>query len=119
LPYGSLRSKSFSSTPYRPRVLRFARVVARKRNRVNWAEVVRLADHASHGRTSLGRFVALLHLFSHDVTEHVAKQSMARPSEAALSLGDRKSRGACGERMPEWNLGENLDPAAIAEEVLR
>lgn len=105
----SLQSKGSSSTPHRPWPTPFARVVHRGRNRVNWAEVARLVDHASHGRTSLRRFVALLHLFSHDVTEHVARNSMARPSEAALSLGERKIRGACGERLPEWNLGVNLE----------
>ncbi len=100
-------------------VLGLARVVDRAHDRANWAEVVRLADHASHGRTSLRRIAAVLELLGHDVPEPLTKEATARPGETALYLGDRKTHGARGERLPEWNVVVNVDLAAIADEVLR
>jgi len=86
--------------------------------RVNWAKVVRFADHVSHGRTRYRRVAALLELLGHDVPKDFA-QKATRPSETPLYLGDRKTHGASGERLPTWSVVVNMDLAAIAEQAIR
>jgi predicted transcriptional regulator of viral defense system len=100
-------------------VLGLARIVDRAVDRADWAAVVKLASHTSRGRASLRRLGALLKVLGHDVPEPLAREATARPGETALYLGDRKTHGARGERLPEWNVVVNVDPAAIAEEVRR
>jgi len=121
--YGSPWSKLLLDSGEQPRrigaVLGFDRFVDPTHNRLNWAERVRLADYVSHGRTSLRCIAALLELLGHDVPEQVARNATAGPSETALYLGDRKTHGASGERLPTWSVVVNMDLAAIAEQAIR
>jgi hypothetical protein len=87
--------------------------------RVNWAKVVRFADHVSHGRTRYRRVAALLELLGHDVPKDFA-QKATRPSETPLYLGDRKTYGARSQRLRERIVlvseqlaGSALEPAPI------
>jgi predicted transcriptional regulator of viral defense system len=98
-------------------VLGLARVVDRADDRTNWASVIRLAENSSHGRASLRRIAALLELLGHDVPESLVQEATARPGETALYLADRKTSGARGERLPQWNVVVNVRPSAITDEV--
>jgi predicted transcriptional regulator of viral defense system len=98
-------------------VLGLARIVDRADDRTDWVAVVRSAARASHGRASLRRIAALLELLGHIVPEPLMREATARPGETALYLADRKTHGARGERLPEWNVVINVDRSAITDEV--
>lgn len=101
-------------------VLGLARVVDRAAdNRLDWANVVQLAMASSRGRVSLRRLAAVLAVLRHEVPEPLAAAATAQPGESPLFLGDRRTHGARGERLPRWQVVVNVDPAVIREEMGR
>lgn len=101
-------------------VLGLARVVDRAAgDRLDWSQVVHLAAMSSRGRASLRRLAAILETLGHEVPEPLAGAATAQPGESRLFLGDRRTHGARGERLPRWQVVVNVDPDAIREEVGR
>lgn len=105
-------------------VLGLARVVDRAADRaagdrLDWSQVVQLAAMFSRGRASLRRLAAILETLGHEVPEPLAGAATAQPEESRLFLGDRRTHGARGERLPRWQVVVNLDPDVIREEVGR
>ena len=101
-------------------VLGLARVVDRATdNRLDWARVAQLGTASSRGRVSLRRLAAVLEVLGHEVPEPLAAAAMAQPGESPLFLGDRRTHGARGDRLPQWQVVVNIDAAAIREEIRR
>ncbi len=100
-------------------VLGLARVVDRAANQVDWATVVQLTTASPRGRVSLRRLAALLEILGREVPDPLANGATARPGESALFLGDRRTYGARGERLPRWQVIVNVDSAAVLDEVRR
>lgn len=100
-------------------VLGLARVVDRARGRVDWEEVVRLGHVSSRGNVSLRRIAALLDVLGREIPESLADAATAHPGESPLFLGERRTYGAHGERLPRWQVVVNIDPSVIREEVGR
>lgn len=98
-------------------LLGFARVVERSINRVNWQKVVTLAE--KRGNVGLRRIAALLDLLGRQIPEPLAVAATARPGDSTIFLGDRKTYGTRGERLPRWQVVVNVDPEVIREEVVR
>jgi predicted transcriptional regulator of viral defense system len=100
-------------------VLGLARVVDRAASRVDWATVVQLCTSSSRGRVSLRRLAATLEVLGHEVTPPLAAAATAKLGESPLFLGERRTHGAHGERLAQWQVVVNVDPDAIREEVAR
>lgn len=100
-------------------VLGLARVVDRPVDSVDWATVVRFAASSSRGRVSLRRLAALVELLKGTVPEPLAEAATALPGESPLFLGERRTYGARGKRLPRWQVIANLDPSVIRDDAGR
>jgi predicted transcriptional regulator of viral defense system len=100
-------------------VLGLARVVDRTADRLDWSAVVGLATSSSRPRVTLRRLASLIEVLEREVPEPLAEAATAQPGESPLFLGDRRTYGARGERLPQWQVVVNIDPTVIREEVGR
>lgn len=101
-------------------VLGLARVVDQAAGSdLAWDKAVHLATGSPRGRVRLRRLAALLEVLRHEVPQPLAAEAEARPGESPLFLGERRTHGARGERLPRWQVVVNVDPAVIREEVRR
>jgi predicted transcriptional regulator of viral defense system len=98
-------------------VIGLARVVDRAADRLDWSAVVALAASSSRRRVSLRRLASLMEVLEREVPEPLAEEATAQPGESSLFLGDRRTHGGRGERLPQWQVVLNLDPSVIREEV--
>jgi predicted transcriptional regulator of viral defense system len=98
-------------------LLGFARVVERSIGRANWQKVVTLAE--KRGNVGLRRIAALLDALGRQIPEPLALAATARSGDSAIFLGDRKTYGSRGERLPRWQVVVNVDRDVIREEIMR
>ncbi len=98
-------------------ILGLARVLDRGAEVANWSDVARLATHSPRGRAGLRRLAALLEVLGRTIPEPLAKAATARPGDSPLFLVDRRTHGAHGIRLTQWQVVVNIDPAVIHDEL--
>ena len=100
-------------------VLGLARVLDRGIDKVEWGDVVALAVAHPKGRPALRRLATLTELLGHAVPRLLRDAATAKSGDSLIYLADRRTHGAQGTRLAQWQVVVNIDPAVIQDEVRR